>query len=287
MAGAALLGCVLLSCGVAISCHEGFSFRVNNQAKVFLDTSHCDRRWERELDVADVPENLVQFGSTGTPFRMLVWGDSHARVILPAVHEACLQCGCSGQGAIRDSTPPALGAIAKSFRTRNELAIPFNEAVLELIQDQKVQIVIMVAYWEIYLKDPGFSEKLLHTVRKLADSGVLVYVVQDVPRYPFNVPRCVAQHAQAGLDLKVLRLSYEAYEEKERPFASLKQRLQQCGANILSPHVFLRSSADEGVFHPFDEQGCLYVDDNHLSAYGAKRLIPMFVPVCQRLARSD
>ena len=60
------------------------------------------------LTAKDIPDHLTQFGDPKTPPKVLVWGDSHAMAIIPAVDLAYKKAGIAARGATAHSTPPVL-----------------------------------------------------------------------------------------------------------------------------------------------------------------------------------
>ncbi|MEO0017974.1 MAG: O-acetyltransferase OatA, partial [Verrucomicrobiota bacterium] len=104
-----------------------------------------------ELTARDIPDNLVQLGAPGISPKVLIWGDSHAMAILPALDLACKDAGIAARAATASSTAPVL----EWFRTEkwglNEKAPAFNAGVLDYIKKASsdgLSLIILAASWE-------------------------------------------------------------------------------------------------------------------------------------------
>ena len=101
--------------------------------------------------------------SSGEP-RFLLWGDSHTAAISEMVHEASESLGLTGYIASRNATPPLLQKGENGGSDQQE----WNDAVFQVIQQQKIKNVIIVASWRDTLtvrlgKEPKISTRDLPT----------------------------------------------------------------------------------------------------------------------------
>ena len=271
----------LCGAGVAARIAEGVPLRLSEQQQAYQTSAMSDSRWSRALDIEDLPSSLLKFGLDSENVQVLVWGDSHARAMLPAIDKACVQYGLTGVGAIRSANPPALNMAGKSHLGGNEKAIPFNKKVVELLKQKPFQAVFMVAYWDIYLDDPEFAEKFCQTIREVTDLGIQVYVVSDVPRYSFEVPRFVITYSGLGLPIDLLGKTKTEHLRDSQGFAELAPEIEKAGGQILEPADHLLTSEDGHSYLPASSKDCLYSDSHHLSAAGAILLLPLFEQALQ------
>jgi len=84
----------------------------------------------------------------------LIWGDSHAMVIIPAVDAYLKSIGESGKQVTHFATAPVLGFYNKRIGGLNENAIEYNSAVLAYVKRHRVRNVLIVGWWGVL---PGFK----------------------------------------------------------------------------------------------------------------------------------
>ena len=147
---------------------------------------------------------MICLGDADGPAELLVWGDSHAMSILPAVDALCREAGVAACPATHTSTPPVIDHVSRRRYGLNERAIPFNAAVMDHIKSGKIRTVILVATWGTYIEEPSFPDALLKTVDVLWDAGVNVYFMNDVPIFSFDVPKALVLYTWRGWDLSRL-----------------------------------------------------------------------------------
>jgi peptidoglycan/LPS O-acetylase OafA/YrhL len=100
-----------------------------------------------------------------------------------------------------------------------------------------------------------------------------VYLVRPIPEMEVNVPRYIGRQHLLGRDTEV-KLPVTKYRERHAYVWSVQdEAATQCGAKLLDPLPYL---CDE--YNCFGSEGGLplYVDDDHLSERGNRKLVPMF-----------
>lgn len=105
-------------------------------------------------------------------------------------------------------------------------------------------------------------------------------MVRPIPEMDFNVPQTLSRQMAMGLN-NDLSISIEDYRKRnDWVWAAQDLARDQCGIKILDPTAYLcRSGRCYGSF-----QGRpLYFDDDHLSEFGNKLLVPMFAVVFENL----
>jgi len=245
-----------------------------------------DFAFRDSLTLKDIPDHLVQLGVSGSSPKVLVWGDSHAMAILPAVDLACIEAGIAGRAATVHSTPPVLEWFGKFEYGLNENSPAFNAAVLDYIRKaapKGLSLVILAADWEAYLENSNSNERfhaaLRQTVKEIQSVGCHVIILIDVPRFPFDPPRALALNALLGRSSKHLVITsaqHLANTALQRPILS---DLNQGGAKVVDPAKFFTDN--NGIISPADSTGALYFDKHHLSTHGSMRLKPTFSALIQ------
>ena len=255
--------------------------------RIFADTGQRDARYLREMNPSDVPGNLVRIGDADAPAELLVWGDSHAMSVLPAIESACLDAKISAQAATHSSTAPVIGYVFPcQCAADEEQAARFNAAVMEYARSGAIRAVVLVGYWEHYGDKNGaeLSDAISNTVGALQASGVCVYFMKDVPAFGFDVPRTLARYSQNEMDLFQLGITPTDYPATNRFQSSILAKLRERGVQILDPVPILQARTKSLTILPFDSGGSFYCDKNHLSTYGALAIKPLFVPVVAAIA---
>jgi hypothetical protein len=261
--------------------NNGFENRLSPEAQR-IAWGAKDFAFQNQLKVNDIPDNLVQLGAPNLVPKVLVWGDSHAMAILPAVDLACKKAGIAARAATASSTAPVLEWFAVTRYGLNENAPGYHAAVLDYIKStvsQGLTHVILVANWEPYLtlettEIDKFQKALRRTIGAIQAAGCQVVVLIDVPSFPFDPPRELALnafHSNSSAHLVIDTAQYFADTTLQRPILS---DLSQLGVTVIDPAEFFTDS--NGIIRPADKGGCLYTDSHHLSTYGSQRLTGIF-----------
>jgi len=276
----------LLTIGGLIVWREGFYSRTSHVEK--YANARYDSAFVNEMTIEDVQhERFIPFGvELNKPPTVLVWGDSHAMAALPAFDQCLKQHGLKGFAATRSSTLPVLGYFYPSRWGLNEQAIPFNEAIVEFAQRKGITDVVLVAFWNnVGSNDPDlFKVSLLNTIARLTKTDVRVWIMQQVPMQPFDVPKALVKAAWTGKEIDIAEYCAKSQDSNgilEQDGAFLEQ-LKSVGSRILDPRPsFLR---EDGRYAIIKDDVPLYRDNHHLSMQGARlMLVPMlnesFIPV--------
>ena len=95
------------------------------------------------------------FGVSGGSHRCLIWGDSHAMALIPAIDAACKARDIQGFQATHSSTAPILDSIVAAKYGLNERSPEFNRAVMHFAIAHKVDVVFIACLWSDYANKPG------------------------------------------------------------------------------------------------------------------------------------
>ena len=208
---------------------------------------------------------------------ILIWGDSHAMVLLLLMDALGKEYGVHVTGAVRYGLPPLVGRISP----RPDAAL-FSDAVMRLVLTQKIRRVVLIAAWSKYTNDGReFESSMRKTIGQLAAAGVNVHVVQDVPTHPYPIPKALVARCMFGIPTRV-GSTRAAYIQTMTSFA---HQLDKAGVPLsarLDPAPCFVSADD---YLKVEQDGLsLYVDSQHLSRTGALLLRPLFEPIFSEIA---
>jgi hypothetical protein len=244
-------------------------------------------------------DHLCRIGASGVAPRFLLWGDSHADAMLPAVAKAAVSAGDAGLFAGSGRCPPVMEA----SRPDTPRCRPFNDAVLKVALDPRIDLVILDARWAkdagaapmglededraVFLdarsKAPSPAETLAvvkrglaRTVRALVAAQKRVVIVSDVPEFTVLVPETLARMALTG---------------RQQQIAPTREQYLARNADIDAMFAGIAKAYPMGFVHPERilcpgeicltevEGRSLYRDQHHLTVFGAEKLAPLFAPV--------
>ena len=216
-------------------------------------------------------ERLPKFGETSAKPSVLVWGDSHAMAIMPAVDQVCQEAGLCGVQATTGGTLPLIGF--PNSRPWSETTA-FAEKTIHYCKQQDIKIVVLAGYWSRDATHPLFESCMLDTIGALRSIGIEVLLVRDVPDQKCNPPRAIyeALHDKKNVE----SLGEMVNDHRVTQFAADAVLLQMAteGAMVLDPTSYL---SDETGRCPLVIEGkCIYWDNDHLTVSGANRLVPLF-----------
>jgi peptidoglycan/LPS O-acetylase OafA/YrhL len=124
-----------------------------------------------------------------------------------------------------------------------------------------------------------FAQEITRSACRLAQHRK-VYLVRPIPEMGFNVPNVVSRQMVVGIRNEVY-VSMDDYRRRNAwVWAAQDAARDQCGVKILDPTAYL--CRDNRCYGSKNGRP-LYVDDDHLSEYGNKLLVPMFAEVFRAL----
>ena len=275
---------LLFAAGAGLSVSRGLPERLPASAVRLATATAAAAAWPDALE-AVLDGSAPRFGhpQAGTPVRVLLWGDSHAKSLVPVLADGCAQQGAAGLLVAHSATAPVVGFHRSSRHGLDEVASrAWAEAVLETVRRKRVPDTVLAAYWsKCHGREADtFGRALIESVRLLRAAGTRVWIVLDVPVHDFAPPRALGYHAlHPGLfrDPRDLAATPAAHRERNAVMEALRAQLEAAGAHLLDPASLL-----------FDEEGRarlavdgepLYADGDHLTQAGSLLLKPLFAPV--------
>ncbi len=217
-------------------------------------------------------DDPVKFGDENASPQILLWGDSHAMAVLPAIESLCEINGTAALAATRFMTPPISEHQGHDGDT-------FNRSVMEFLETHTIKTVILAGHWSNYLDRTSEAESLLETVDKLQSMGIRVFFLKDVPDFRYHVPRIMTMNTTRKFDMRRLGVTRSEYEQANVGQEEILPELERRGVVVLNPTRFFAWDEDPDVFLPFDSAGVLYRDADHLSVHGALAIKDVFEPV--------
>ena len=259
-----------------------------------LPHQHCLNREISKIQSGELC--VLGAGGQARP-TFLLWGDSHAGALAPAIDRIAGRMGRAGLFAGQAGCLPFRGV---ERHDRHDLRCrEFNDAVERLLeQNREIRTVFLVARWAMYTEGsrtedatgaavliaPGrveenalaFQKGLEQTLGALAGGGREVVFVTQVPEIGWDVPAIVARSRAFGRRPPEPP-SLEAYRARQRTVTDIVRDISQRYplrlvdvSRPLCPHSTCLIERG-GQF--------LYLDSNHLSAHGNEFVANAFAGV--------
>jgi hypothetical protein len=232
--------------------------------------------------------------------KAILWGDSHALAILPAVDAAYARHHEAALFAQTGGCPPLLGVHVRDFSAaesslfrswidahafaRAERCKRHTEAVLNWIARNHIDTVILAAHWIAYTEDKHsrrltdsrspdnysmldnaavFARGLDRLLAALERAHVRVFILDDAPQSIVDVPYALASAQRLHLD-REFRISRVTYEAQQQSATAIFARLQSDTDSNLKPQDPLCAG---GMLH--SAQRCSSIPMTNTSELGA------------------
>ena len=280
--------------------NDGFTGRLNPYLqKVNASIGLTNPREQECQGNTEKDAKACQYG--GEQLGLIVMGDSHAQAIIRATEQALPEkkyhvldwtmAGCPPIMSLKSSDPSSRCHQHVEKYMKQQKKLPPNVPILlvarysnyvegasetDLIKSQSVP--------ELYAgqaphtsRSPVFYREMdaamIETACELSKYRP-VYVLKPIPEMPNDVPETILKHSWLGLDTDIQQSQTAYLKRHQRTLHSMQTAQQKCGVKLLDPRPILCSAHS---CHSVDAQGIpYYYDDDHLSLYGAKQLIPLF-----------
>ena len=121
-----------------------------------------------------------------------------------------------------------------------------------------------------------FRDSFIETTCKMAERNP-VYITRPIPEVVQHVPNTLAKNMMFGRKTEDVKITLDEYYERHAfTWAMQDEAAEKCGVKILNPLPYL---CDDTYCYGSKNGRPLYYDDDHLSEYGNKFLVPMFEEV--------
>ncbi|WP_340155498.1 acyltransferase family protein [uncultured Winogradskyella sp.] len=291
------ISAIFVICGSALYINKGFVNRYN-ETIIGYDNTKSEALHKNRITLPLSIENaksgsFSRFGSSDSKqIDVLVWGDSHARSILPSVIKAAGKKNIVGS-AWYSSTAPVLNNTPPNkfseFSLGNESPV-WAEAIIQQVNQQHIPNVLLVARWSGYYKAlsiqskentntiESFNANLLKTVKTLQNAGVKVWILKEVPGHHISVPKALIKKELFGTDINQYTCDKNGLLEQNKYFDAIQSKLELNGAIVLDASELLFDKREEDYRMELDGKA-LYYDNNHLSQAGALKISEIFHPI--------
>lgn len=247
--------------------------------------------------------------SFGENTNALLVGDSHSYAVRSALIDdnkkrGLVYWGMSGCPTIRDAL------FSVSSGRKQELCKAFNDSVFQDLSVRNDSLpLILISRTSLAVKGSNlfvdtkkyipfisfknvsisgkefetyFKTMLVTTSCELAKSRI-VYLMRPIPEMGIDVPKTLSRNimfARGNEDIKITLAEY--HERHKLVWQAQDEAAEKCGVKILDPLPYL---CDDQYCYGSKNGRPFYHDDNHLSEYGNKFLVPMFEQVFKDQSR--
>lgn len=289
--GGVVAGLAMVAGGALIVRYEGFPGRTRagreiatiiREARAF-QTSPCLAR-----HAALPPIQGCLFGklSRDSDYDVVLWGDSHAAQLAPALIGLSERWGFTTREITKAGCAPLPGArfVIDGDDRRN--CPEFNQAAMEAIMKHRSLTVILAALWDAYATGAillagssarpsvaqsreSFITTMNNTVHVLTRAGHRVIIVAQAPIPGINPVDCVERmQLFRRTPSACVIASSDPAEADRRVKALLRSAVESESAQVVS---LFEKLCDTHECPMFTEQGkFVYMDETHLSAAGAE-----------------
>ncbi|MEB0043914.1 MULTISPECIES: acyltransferase family protein [unclassified Pseudomonas] len=304
MLAAAGVGIVLVGlAGQALRWTDGLPWRLSDDALQYAK----GREWRPEQLACLTDDNISDdklfcyYGASSLPSASaLVWGDSHAMALIPAMKEGAEAHGVSLMLASSAGCLPVTGLEYDQVCSR------FNRRVEHALRSQSVGDVVLVARWSLYLygdakgdlehalkkPDGGYeraaaeqrlAEGLRARVQELRSAGHRVWLVKEAPLQPFNPPYRLSRLAMLHRPTTDVGMAVADHLKRQAFIRQLFTQLAAADRGVAVLDLAPRLCDASGFCRVEFDGHSLYTDDNHLSEVGAQFVAPALEPLFIRL----
>jgi peptidoglycan/LPS O-acetylase OafA/YrhL len=231
-------------------------------------------------------------GDEHTPPVQLVWGDSHAAALKPAIEADAQRYGIPVWLASLSGCLPILG-----HETRQQCQ-DFNQATLQSIREHKIRDVVLAARWSLYLygEEDGDMQHVLYRddsrpvaeqqvakdltamVHSLRATGARVWIFKEVPLQRQGTVARLASLAMIGRSAERLGRPIAEHLARQQFLSSLFTQLsnEDPQVRVLDPTALM---CPGGICRAEFDGYSQYMDENHLSDKGGERMKPLLAPI--------
>ena len=241
-----------------------------------LADGHFDRL-EGECPVlaagAPAPPYPCRFGAPGAAPTVALWGNSYARMWVPALAGDAEARGAAGVALIFSKCPPLLGLDVPGLPG----CAAFNrDAAAFIAAHPSIRSVVLGADWFLYDRDLG---RLDGTLDALGAAGVAVALLLAPPQADYPVPRTLAIAALRRVPPPPPPDEARARAAQRVSTALIAAAAARHGARVIDPATRLC----DGTACPVERDGrALFYDAGHITVFAALGIHGLFDDVFVR-----
>jgi len=252
----------------------------------------------------DINHKACRFGADVPP-RYLLWGDSHALALVPGL---ALAAATAGESIVYVGSQGCAALYSgNAVPVANQACAEINTEVLASLHSSSVEHVILASRWVALVEgrtrelgpaeydEPAliqrytergvtrsnsadaFKTLMQATLDQLDRLDLRASLIYPVPEVGYAVPEVLARLSLAGQPLSSFKRPLHLFEDRSRRTISALDQLRAAHALVRIRPAHALCDAEtcrvERDGHP------LYLDDDHLSRYGAEQLAPLLAPI--------
>ncbi len=306
---AGLVSAILVSFNFINRYYDGFPLRfADYYAAIGPDWNNEHKKWvacraSKRIN-SDGSVKLCTLGTEkNAKPQFMVWGDSHAMAFAAGVNESARRTGTLGVISNLGGCFPSMHYVTPIKNMVRNCTKANQHAIQYLRKHKDIQIVFLIARWNFYLtgalrkgevieaepitmwNSPEsattnaqvFYLLLKDTISRIRKMGKEVVLVLDVPEVGYNVPdgEFIAFRTDQDLN-RIIAPTHNQYANYNRPVTDIFLRLENEFDNvkILDPTTLI--CPDNDLCLVTMNHTPIYMDDDHLSTFGAKFLAGLF-----------
>lgn len=284
--GTAIITLCILALCLLINISHGFPARLADDK--FITEMQNDTIWRciwkydfltRQVSSKDT---LPVIGSTHAEPDFLLWGDSHAGMLVPGFEAACMEKNKSGYIAVTIGDPP----VFPGHRATNNPALAvINSSIVRFVaMHSSVRKIFLFARWNVYrqtsiIENAGkdtsgnkapFDKELASLIDSLTLLNREVVIIAPIPDLDTKPRNYFYQSKFQDKGLNSLTPTREQFIAKNKNTNIFLHRLTKSPlVTIVYPDsLFFK----EGKIRLRDEDHFLFIDTHHLSTWGSLKL---------------
>lgn len=237
--------------------------------------------------------SICSIGAEGAEPSFMLWGDSHARALVPLFEERAKEAGLAGFMASWNGCPPLL--TLRRYEPGFESCTAFNNGVLDRIRTRHIRMVFLHARWALYVEGARYKDEdgepaalsadlstsdnaqivetlLDQTLDTLQQAQVRVVLIAGTPEVGINVPSALARSDARPMPLALAPSASDFTARQGRALDIIRRVAGKHGVRVVYPHEPL--CGDQGC-DIIRDQHPLYMDADHLSLHALPYLRPL------------
>lgn len=281
--------------GICIYTTKGMPFRMDYKV-IVAETERENINKNGCIVNSDNPESKIPscYLGNNNSVDIILIGDSHAYSTATA-----LATSTNNTNGLLVMSRGACPFFINMLQTNNTLDTPClkdNKLRFDFLTKIHNTPIVLAGRWEWYLSGEtdknrknippmyftgSYKERLnqlktelTQTIMEIKKTGkTMIYIVLPIPEMEVNIPNAVAKRLQHN-DSELIKISKQQYLYRANNIRNMFFELaQKFNLILLDPSEFL---CDENFCYAEHKDRPIYYDNDHLSEYGNKLLIPMF-----------
>lgn len=264
---------------------NGLSSRLTEQDRTVLNTPG----WRDFPGKCEFTQQVNKFyGCTfGDPIarpHTLLWGDSHAQVLVWEYDKLAKSKSKSILSFTKGGCPPVFGGIPVNSPVEKQVCFDLQQKIFELLNSpNEITDIVIVAKWDGYTdkqlqqmpimgnSHDDFTSLLISSIKYIQDLGYHVHLIDSIPYPGWKVPETIVR---TKLLNKEMTHTYE--DATPNIVFDLKDTLDinLIGLSTYFPKDYLCAN---GACSIMKDGSPLYFDSNHLSSDGVKAIEPILL----------